>query len=241
LYLCKNLVELIGGDISLDDDYDSGIPDVPGTRFVVNLKVPPIGHSFEFSASGTEVDYSESSTAGTTTLASSCRDIEEANPIKLPEAVSVLFVDDDFILRKLFARSIKGVAPGWTVREAANGETALGLVDSEHFDLIFMDQYMASTHKQFLGTETVAALREKGVNSPICGLSANDTATEFMEAGADAFLMKPLPCNAYKLKQELSRLLNTNTNTKVGEVLHSNVLSNGERTATTAAAVARSA
>jgi CheY-like chemotaxis protein len=205
---------VIGGEISLDDDYDSGIPGVPGTRFVVNLKVPSIAHSVEFSASGTAMDYldtststSTSATAATTTRASSFGDVEEANPIELPEAVSVLFVDDDFILRKLFARSIKGAAPGWTVREAASGETALRLVDSEHFDLIFMDQYMASTQKQRLGTETVAALREKGVSSRICGLSANDTETEFMEAGADAFLLKPLPCDVIAMKQELFRLM----------------------------------
>jgi CheY-like chemotaxis protein len=210
LYLCKNLIELIGGEISLDDDYDSGIPGFPGTRFVVNLKVPSIAHSVEFNANGTELDFlntSTSSIAGTTTLPSSSQEIEETNPIELPEAVSVLFVDDDFILRKLFARSIKGAAPGWTVREAANGETALRLVDTEHFDLIFMDQYMASTHKQRLGTETVAELREKGVSCRICGLSANDTETEFMEAGADAFVLKPLPCNEIALKQELSRLM----------------------------------
>lgn len=114
MYLCKNLIELIGGEISFDDDYDSGITGVPGTRFVVDLKVPSIAHSVEFSANGTKLDQSDISTSSTT-LFSSPKDKEEADPIELPEAVSVLFVDDDCILRKLFARSIKGVAPGWKV------------------------------------------------------------------------------------------------------------------------------
>jgi YesN/AraC family two-component response regulator len=31
--------------------------------------------------------------------------------------------------------------PAWKIQEAANGETALRLVDSESYDFIFMDQY----------------------------------------------------------------------------------------------------
>jgi CheY-like chemotaxis protein len=34
-------------------------------------------------------------------------------------------------------------------------------------DLIFMDQHMASTEKQMLGTETVRALRAKGFKNTI--------------------------------------------------------------------------
>jgi DNA-binding NarL/FixJ family response regulator len=44
------------------------------------------------------------------------------------------------------------------IEEVSNGETALKLVDKSKFDLTFMDQYMASTDKQLLGTETVQAL-----------------------------------------------------------------------------------
>jgi DNA-binding response OmpR family regulator len=60
---------------------------------------------------------------------------------------------------------------------------------------------MASIEKQLLGTETVRALRAKGVDCTICGLSANDKAEEFIEAGADAFMSKPFPCG----KEELSK------------------------------------
>jgi hypothetical protein len=31
----------MGGEIGLDNDYDSGNPGHPGTRFVVNLQTPP--------------------------------------------------------------------------------------------------------------------------------------------------------------------------------------------------------
>ena len=97
--------------------------------------------------------------------------------------MAVLFVDDDALLRKLFVRGVKRAAPAsWTIKDAASGEVSIKLCceinpeDTEkrpqHFDLIFMDQYMASVDKQLLGTETVHALREKGITSKICGLSA---------------------------------------------------------------------
>jgi CheY-like chemotaxis protein len=76
-------------------------------------------------------------------------------------------VDRDLILRKLFSRSVTKAAPTWKIQEAANGETALRLVDEEPYDLIFMDQYMTSTEKLLLGTDTVRALvRAKGFKNP---------------------------------------------------------------------------
>lgn len=68
---------------------------------------------------------------------------------------------------------------------------------------------MASVEKQLLGTETVEALRSRGIKCRICGLSANDKETEFLEAGADTFTFKPFPCEARALTQELCRILFT--------------------------------
>jgi DNA-binding response OmpR family regulator len=60
---------------------------------------------------------------------------------------------------------------------------------------------------QLLGTETVQALRARGVTSRICGLSANDKGAEFLAAGADAFCIKPFPCGEKAMKKELCRVL----------------------------------
>mmetsp|Transcript_42487 Transcript_42487/g.102348 ORF Transcript_42487/g.102348 Transcript_42487/m.102348 type:complete len:947 (+) Transcript_42487:339-3179(+) len=187
LFLCKNLVELMHGEISLDESYDSGIPGNLGTRFVVNLKQEAIdAHTLhDYDRVGTK---SVDGTGDTHPL-----DDEEmlSVPADLPESLSVLFVDDDAILRKLFKRTLLTVAPQWKIREASNGETALQLVENnEHFDLIFMDMYMASVEKQLLGTEAVRELRNRGINARICGLSANDKESDFIEAGADAFSFK---------------------------------------------------
>ena len=127
---------------------------------------------------------------------------------ELPDKLSVLFVDDDPILRKLFMRTTKTVAPNWEIREASNGETALRIIESgEHFDLIFVDMYMASVEKQLLGTETVSELRNRGIKSRICGLSANDKEEEFLEAGANAFMFKPFPCKKDELTDALCNVL----------------------------------
>ena len=125
----------------------------------------------------------------------------------LPLKMSVLFVDDDTVLRKMFTRALRRVAPEWEIQEASNGETALRMVESQHFDLIFIDQYMASIEKQLLGTETVREFRAKGVQSIICGLSANDTEELFMDAGATAFMFKPFACEKKALQAEINRVL----------------------------------
>jgi CheY-like chemotaxis protein len=207
LSLCKDLVELMQGAIYIDETYDSGVAGCPGTRFVVDLHSPPIQlDDSELDKYGLLVD-EESGTRGPPFATDAIDPVQESPKQELPEGLSVLFVDDDLVLRKLFSRSIKKAAPTWTIKEAANGETALEIVDSETFDVIFMDQYMASVQKQLLGTETTRALRAKGVTAKICGLSANDVEDLFIEAGADSFMIKPFPCKKEALQQELVRVV----------------------------------
>ena len=68
---------------------------------------------------------------------------------------------------------------------------------------------MASIDKQLLGTETVRALRAKGVQATICGLSANDAREMFFQAGADAFMFKPFPCEIDALQEELAKIVSS--------------------------------
>lgn len=192
LFLCKKLTELMGGTIYLDDTYHSGIVGHPGARFVIDLNVPPL-----------EINEQAPSTNHTT--AESVGDV-----VVLPENLEVLFVDDNAVLRKLFARAVKLAAPTWNLHQASNGETAIRMVDEsgvDKFDIIFVDMYMASVEKQLLGTEAVVELRSRGVDSVICGLSANDKEREFKDAGADTFCVKPFPCERSALTTELLRVL----------------------------------
>lgn len=194
-----------GGDIYLDDEYDSGLKDRPGSRFVVDLKQAPLDTGRDLASYLTRGLDSSNHGDGSESVSNASRP-SYANH-DLPRKINVLFVDDDAILRKLFARTIRTIAPEWNIREASNGETALKLVGEQEFDLIFMDMYMASVTKQLLGTETVAALRTAGVKCRICGLSANDKAAEFLAAGADVFCFKPFQFEKNALRRELCRIL----------------------------------
>ena len=228
LSLCKRLSALLGAEISLDESFDSGISGCPGTKFVIKLHQPPVhleerdfrttdDATFEQSPmrliSKNSVkdlyQHGSSASASIDDTQQTTNPPDEEPEQDLPADLRVLFVDDDMILRKLFCRSVKKCAPTWTVKEAASGESALKLVgeSEEDFDIIFLDQYMTSVEKQLLGTETAAALRARGVKCVMCGLSANDKANEFFDSGADAFIMKPLPCKQSELKDELLRVI----------------------------------
>jgi CheY-like chemotaxis protein len=197
LSLCQGIVSLMEGQLYLDTEYDSGIEGFPGSRFIVELAVRPL--------SDHPLGIPEPSTA--LPSGSFVHDVAE---VTLPATLRVLLVDDDTVLRKMLNRSIKRMAPGWKIREAANGETALSIVESEGleaFDLILMDHYMASVEKSLLGTYTIHALRARGVTCRICGLSANDMNDAFRAAGADDFLFKPLATERSKLECDFRKVL----------------------------------
>jgi hypothetical protein len=162
LNLCQTLMDIMGGSIYLDETYHSTLPDCPGARFVVYLKEKPLT-VLESVTDETVDDFDVSSYSGGDTE----KHLDTGE--ELPEKLSVLFVDDDMILRKLFARTVRKVAPGWAIQEAANGEHALSLLEKEEtrFDLVFMDQYMTSAEKCLLGTETVQAVRAIGFKGAV--------------------------------------------------------------------------
>lgn len=208
------------GEIFLDQAFDSGVPGCPGTRIVIRLNKKPSllldsvgvhnGDVEEALPNGSTGDDKRGWTPPTGDNDNTAQVSAPSSPLvpsTLPEKQRVLFVDDDAMLRKLFSRSIKRAAPAWTCQEAGNGEAALLLTETEHFDIIFMDMYMASVEKQLLGTETVSELRNRGVTCMIFGLSANDKEEEFLKAGADGFVFKPFPCKTDLLQAELGRLL----------------------------------
>jgi hypothetical protein len=106
-------MHLINGDITLDTNYDSGIPGSPGSRFVLDLNAPPL----ELNASLDQYERSVMNQSFPTRCDARIVDHQ------LPKKLCILFVDDDLVLRKLFARSIKRVSEDldWELREASNG------------------------------------------------------------------------------------------------------------------------
>ena len=193
----------MGGDIILDETYDSGVEGRPGARFAIFTNRVPLdldGDDEDVEKADVIVDREGSDDSAGMSLAEGEGD--------LPEFCSVLFVDDDTLLRRLFTRSLSKLKPSWSMQQASNGETAIELATSSSgpYDIIFMDQYMSSPTKQLLGTETVRAMRSRGVQSLICGLSANDMREAFLEAGAETFMFKPFPCKPGELVVALQQI-----------------------------------
>jgi signal transduction histidine kinase len=115
LSLSKNLAQLMNGDIWLDEDFDSGVEGFRGTRFVIDLNTASL--NFDSNA----LDAYELSNAPGDEFAGPVQggvDDTVTDRRELPEKLSVLFVDDDCVLRKLFTRSIRKLAPEWNLAEA---------------------------------------------------------------------------------------------------------------------------
>eukprot|EP00977_Amphora_coffeiformis_P019423 scaffold7227_cov160-Amphora_coffeaeformis.AAC.2 len=150
LSFCKTLIDLMGGQLYLDETYNSTVPGFPGARFVIALNRPPIETTHEEDAAR-EKRAEQVESIGTprikkTELSASRSSSEDSSTddCVLPDSLSVLVVDDDMILRRMIIRSFKRIAPSWEIEQAASGETALTLTESKKYDMIFVDQYMAS-------------------------------------------------------------------------------------------------
>jgi CheY-like chemotaxis protein len=196
LSICFNLCQLLGAKIWLDTSYHSGIESCPGSRFVVELQKSPIyiesiiGDISTNLSVGTEhmpQEFEKLSVSldrgqhARRTLKSPVVEVQtEFSMRSLPANVQVLFVDDETLLRKLFIKMAKKVAPTWTVTEASSGESVLQIVKDKKFDLILIDHYLRGAFAQFLGSEIVRKLRRQGIKSVICGISKNQVGAEFL-------------------------------------------------------------
>ena len=191
LSLCKKIAELLDGEIYLDETFDSGIVDCPGSRFVVRLNIQPL-----------DLQAWTLSEPGGSNVSS-----EGGMETELPKEFRVLFVDDDMVLRKLFSRALKRVAPIWNVHEAANGETALRLIDEEDYDLIFLDQVSLEKLRKIMYAQMSFFV------SKACGNSALPSLVR-VQMHVKCDLAKPLcfPCNFFQYMSSIQKqMLGTET------------------------------
>ena len=113
----------------------------------------------------------------------------------------VLLIEDDDELRELLARYL--TSQGFTVREAANGETGLALARGQDCDIVVLDIMLPDIN----GLEVLRQLRAE-THLPVVLLTARGDETDRIvgfEVGADDYI--PKPCNPRELVARLQALL----------------------------------
>ncbi len=115
-----------------------------------------------------------------------------------PFTPQILLVDDEVKLVQSLTQGLE--EDGYAVRSATDGDTAYRLIQNEAFDLAILDWMLPGRS----GIELLAALRNKGDETPVLLLTARDSVNdrvEGLDAGADDYLVKP-----FALDELLARL-----------------------------------
>ncbi|SDI78999.1 ATP-binding protein [Billgrantia gudaonensis] len=113
-------------------------------------------------------------------------------PAQVTQSTQLLVVDDNASNRRLLREML--ARPGLIVAEAASGEEALALAESEHFDLVLMDIRMPGMD----GIETTRALRRLGGSwsrCPVIAVTAHALEPDrqrLCDAGLQDVLIKPV-------------------------------------------------
>ena len=111
------------------------------------------------------------------------------------QALRILVVDDAS-LNQLIVKQMLGKI-GIEPDTCWNGIEAVSAVNSNHYDLVFMDCRMPEMD----GYQATKALREQGFNTPIIALTAGSTLEEreqCIESGMDDILIKPYTADEIK-------------------------------------------
>jgi len=171
LYLSKQLVQLMGGDITFESEKGKG------STFIFTARCKQLSKE-------ERQDFNRSQTRDNK---------EEVAPLAGSVALHVLIVEDNMINQKILARHLNTM--GYTYQTANNGLEALDLWRSSSFDAILMDIEMP----QMNGIDATKAVRQEEksltkVPTPIIGLSGNARQEQkevAIAAGMNDYLIKP--------------------------------------------------
>lgn len=110
----------------------------------------------------------------------------ETSPVAAAGARQVLVVDDDDDLRALLRATLP--ADEYAIREARNGDEAVGLAAARTPELILLDWNMPGSS----GSQVLTTLKRSHPTVPVVVLTAEaGQEARAAEIGADAFLTKP--------------------------------------------------
>jgi two-component system response regulator PrrA len=135
------------------------------------------------------------------------------------EGPLVLVADDDEAIRIALERALR--LEGFAVEVAEDGRRALELVDEHRPEVIVLDVVMP----HLSGVRVVSRLRERGIDTPVCILSARDEIEDRvagLEAGADDYVVKPFELDELvaRLRALLRRVPSTDTDLiRIGDLI----------------------
>ncbi|MDX6590130.1 MAG: two-component system, OmpR family, response regulator MprA [Solirubrobacterales bacterium] len=129
----------------------------------------------------------------------------------------VLIVEDDAPVRRMLERSLG--AEGFDVRSAADGGTALAMIEQSTPDLVVLDVAMPGLS----GIDVCRRLRERGMTGGVLMLTARDAVEDRvsgLEAGADDYVVKPFAIEevAARLRALLRRGRDRSTRVSFGAI-----------------------
>ncbi|MBN1456650.1 MAG: response regulator, partial [Sedimentisphaerales bacterium] len=186
LAITKQLVELLGGELSLTST--EGV----GSVFTLTL---PVGIS---DASQPLLDTEMQETRSVPGLAEEMADKVSGK---------VLVAEDDNSCQILTKKMLEQM--GLDVTVVQNGQEAVDIVNKEPFDLIFMDMQMPVVD----GYQAVQMLQKQGITIPMVALTAHAMAGDeerCLEAGCNHYISKPI--NQEKLLRTVKEVLATQEN-----------------------------
>jgi CheY-like chemotaxis protein len=184
LTISRKFCQMMGGDITLETEFDGG------STFTIRL---PVAVKSQKEAEGDreleEIMQVESSLElETSAAATEAKKQMRSQPLDLPDAATVLVIDDDPNARDLIARCLS--KQGFLVRTSASGQAGLQLAKELLPDAIILDVMMPSMD----GWAVLSALKADRdlVDIPVIMITFLDDQNQGLELGAAEYVRKPL-------------------------------------------------
>ena len=172
LHLMKNLIHLMGGEISVTSQVDIG------SIFTVSLPLEPLTEEENKQLEGKTVK----------SLPNFPLILKTSERIQ-----KILIVDDNEFNRKVIHKQL--IKAGYDCKTASNGREALEVYDKKTFDVILMDIIMPIMDGITATKEIRKREQEQNIpRTPIIAISANALERDredALESGIDDFIMKP--------------------------------------------------
>jgi signal transduction histidine kinase/DNA-binding NarL/FixJ family response regulator/HPt (histidine-containing phosphotransfer) domain-containing protein len=177
LTICRQLVGLMGGEISVASELGSG------TTFTAIIP-------FEEAAVQEEVNKNN---------------VLDERSMKRLNNLKVLLVEDNEFNRMVAEDTLKEVLPGIRLNMAINGQEAVEAVRSEMYDVILMDIQMPVMDGVTATTTIRTKLPEPNCNVKIIAMTANvmqEDVQQYFEAGMNGYISKPFHEDELILKMD---------------------------------------